>query len=96
MLVLRGKGQDDEIPRPTPLPQRHTGGSQSRGVGRKEPGRNKGPTIEPKVGEQAATVPRTVRGGKTVEGGVEEDEAHAARMDDWIIWEAEEEGGRAP
>jgi hypothetical protein len=34
--------------------------------------------------------------GKLVEGGVEEAEAHAARMDDGIIWEAEEEGGRAP
>jgi hypothetical protein len=34
--------------------------------------------------------------GRFVEGGVEEDEAHAARMDDWIIWEVEEEKGRAP
>jgi hypothetical protein len=34
--------------------------------------------------------------GRLVEGGVEEDEAHAARMDDWIIWKPEEERGRAP
>jgi hypothetical protein len=27
MLVLRGRGQDDQIPRPTPLPQRHASGS---------------------------------------------------------------------
>jgi hypothetical protein len=27
MLVLRGRGQDDQIPRPTPPPQRHAGGS---------------------------------------------------------------------
>jgi hypothetical protein len=29
--------------------------------------------------------------GRFVEGGIEEDEAHAARMDRWIVWEAEEE-----
>jgi hypothetical protein len=34
--------------------------------------------------------------GRLVKGGVEEDEAHAARMDDWIIWEAGEGRGRAP
>jgi hypothetical protein len=34
--------------------------------------------------------------GRVVEGGVEEDEAHAARMDDWIIWETGPERGRAP
>jgi ribonuclease HI len=32
--------------------------------------------------------------GRFVEGGIEEDEAHAARMDRWIVWEAEEEGAR--
>jgi hypothetical protein len=32
--------------------------------------------------------------GRLVEGGIEEDEAHAARMDRWIVWEAEEEGAR--
>jgi hypothetical protein len=25
---------------------------------------------------------------------IEEDEAHAAKMDRWIVWEAEEEGAR--
>jgi hypothetical protein len=34
--------------------------------------------------------------GRVVDGGVEQDEAHAARMDDWIVWEAGEERGRAP
>jgi hypothetical protein len=34
--------------------------------------------------------------GRLGEGGEEEDEAHAARMDDWITWQAEEERGRAP
>jgi ribonuclease HI len=29
--------------------------------------------------------------GRHVDGGVDEDEAHAVRMDQWIIWEAEEE-----
>jgi hypothetical protein len=33
--------------------------------------------------------------GRTVEGGLDEEEAHAARMDGWIVWEAgEEEGAR--
>jgi hypothetical protein len=32
--------------------------------------------------------------GRFVEGGIEEDEAHAAKMDRWIVWEAEEEGAR--
>jgi hypothetical protein len=34
------------------------------------------------------------RVGRFVEGGIEEDEGHAARMDRWIVWEAEEEGAR--
>jgi hypothetical protein len=29
-----------------------------------------------------------------VEGGVDEDQAHAEKMDEWIVWEAEEEGAR--
>jgi len=29
-----------------------------------------------------------------VEGGVDEEEAHAAKMDQWIVWEVEEEGAR--
>jgi hypothetical protein len=33
--------------------------------------------------------------GRFVEGGVDEDEAHATRMDDWIVWEAREETERA-
>ena len=28
---------------------------------------------------------------RMVEGGEDEDEAHAARMDRWVVWEAEEE-----
>jgi hypothetical protein len=32
--------------------------------------------------------------GRFVEGGVDEDEAHATRMDDWVVWEAKEERGR--
>jgi hypothetical protein len=34
--------------------------------------------------------------GRLVEGGVEEDEAYAARMDNWIIWEVEEGKECAP
>jgi hypothetical protein len=30
--------------------------------------------------------------GRFVEGGIDEEEAHAANMDGWIVWEAEEEG----
>ena len=29
--------------------------------------------------------------GRVVEGGEDEDEAHAAQMDRWVVWEAEEE-----
>jgi hypothetical protein len=32
--------------------------------------------------------------GRHVEGGVDEDRAHAEKMDECIIWEAEEEGAR--
>jgi hypothetical protein len=32
--------------------------------------------------------------GRYVEGGVDEDQAHAERMDEWIVWEAEEEEAR--
>jgi len=32
--------------------------------------------------------------GRCVEGGVDEDQAHAEKMDGWIVWEAEEEGAR--
>jgi hypothetical protein len=30
--------------------------------------------------------------GRLVEGGTDEEEAHAAKMDGWIVWEAEDEG----
>jgi len=33
--------------------------------------------------------------GRTVEGGQDEEEAHASKMDRWIAWEAEEEGDSA-
>jgi hypothetical protein len=29
--------------------------------------------------------------GRTVEGGLDVEEAYAARMDEWVIWETEEE-----
>jgi ribonuclease HI len=32
--------------------------------------------------------------GRYVEGGVDEDQAHPERMDEWIVWEAEEEEAR--
>jgi ribonuclease HI len=32
--------------------------------------------------------------GRYVDGGVDEDQAHAEKMDEWIVWEAEEEGAR--
>jgi hypothetical protein len=32
--------------------------------------------------------------GPYVEGGVDEDQAHAERMEEWIVWEAEAEGAR--
>jgi hypothetical protein len=32
--------------------------------------------------------------GRFVEGGTDEDEAHASRMDGWVVWEAEEEERR--
>jgi hypothetical protein len=32
--------------------------------------------------------------GRYVEGGVDEDQAHAERMEEWIMWEADEEGAR--
>jgi hypothetical protein len=30
-----------------------------------------------------------------MEGGVDKDEAHATKMDGWVVWEAEDERGRA-
>jgi hypothetical protein len=46
------------------------------------------------VADNCAMVP--ISGvGRFVEGGVDEDEAHATRMDDWVVWKAEEERGRA-
>jgi hypothetical protein len=32
--------------------------------------------------------------GRYVEEGVDEDQAHAEKMDEWTVWEAEEEGAR--
>jgi hypothetical protein len=32
--------------------------------------------------------------GRTVEGGFDVEETHAARIDEWIVWEAEEEWAR--
>jgi hypothetical protein len=61
MLVLRGRGINDQIPHPTPLPERHAGGSQGIGVGRKEAGGSGGPAGESKMGKQVVTVPRAFR-----------------------------------
>jgi hypothetical protein len=33
--------------------------------------------------------------GRFAEEGVDEDKAHASRMDGWVVWEVEEERGRA-
>jgi hypothetical protein len=88
------RGQDDQISRPTPLPQCHVGGSESGGVGRKEPRRDTGPAFESVLGIPAAAVLRVIRSEEESRGGEDEDEAHAARMDDWIVWEAEGTGGR--
>jgi hypothetical protein len=41
--------------------------------------------------QETASIPK---GGLSKEG-VDEDEAHATRMDDWIVWEAGEETERA-
>jgi len=32
--------------------------------------------------------------GRTIEGGLDVEEAHAAKMDEWIVWEAKEEEAR--
>jgi hypothetical protein len=72
---------------------------KARGVGRKEPGRDTGPTFESAVGKPAAAVLGAMflelsSVGRRVEGGEDEDEAHTTRTDDWIVWEIEGAGGR--
>jgi hypothetical protein len=94
MLVLRGRDQNDQIPRSTLLPQRHAGGSGSGGVGR-DPGGIRVLLANPRWGSRLLRFLELSGVGGFVEDGVDEDEAHAARMDDRVIWEAENEKERA-
>jgi hypothetical protein len=91
MLVLSEWDEDDQIPRPTPQVQRNSGCTPRSGVGRMDSGWTTGPVISSAIGAQATTVPRTVRGRKAGRRRMDAEAAHATRMDDWVLWEVEEE-----
>jgi len=57
-------------------------------VERKGPGEDPGPSGKPPLGEEVLEVPGV---GRVVADRTDEDDARAARMDDLIMWEAEEE-----
>jgi hypothetical protein len=94
VLVLRRGCPHDEIPRPAPLPQYYNGGSKSGGVGIEDPGSIRVPLPNPRWERRLLRFLELSGMERTVEGGPDEEEAHAARIDGWIVWEAEEEGAR--
>ena len=73
-----------------PLPERQTQGSQGRGAGGQKPGRCTSPDIQSPERKAIPQVPRTLGRRRVVEDGTDEEEARAARLDGWIVWEAEE------
>ena len=60
-------------------------------MGRKKPRGNPKNTPEPTLGEPVAAGFRAVRGGDETRGRKDEDEAHAACMDEWYVCGAEME-----
>ena len=70
-----------------PLPQYQAQGSQSGGARRQRPGELPGPPGQPSPGEGIFEVPGAVRVVRVV---VDVEEARVARMDEWIVWKAEE------
>jgi hypothetical protein len=75
----------------SPLPECQFADGKSRGVGREEPRRSEGITGQSQVGAASCEVPGAIGCGAD---GTDEDGAYAAKMDDWIAWEAVE--GAAP
>jgi hypothetical protein len=62
-------------------------------VGRKEPGGIRVLLSNPRWESRLLRFLELSGVGRRVEGGEDEDEAYAARMDDWIVWETEGTGG---
>ena len=87
VLVLWRNEQDDALPCAAPLPEPQTSGGQDGGMGREEPGRRPGAVSQSQVGEAVRPFPRV---GQIVADRTDEDDARAARMDEWLVWEAEE------
>jgi hypothetical protein len=53
--------------------------------------KNTGSAFKPTLGRAATAVFGAIRSGRTVEGGLDVEEAYAAKIDEWIVLEAEEE-----
>jgi len=63
-------------------------------MGRKGPGRRTRPPGQSQVEKEAAQVRGTLGVGRVVADESNEEEAWAQKMDEWIVWEAEEEAAR--
>jgi hypothetical protein len=95
MLVLSNLSPHDPISRSTSLPERQITGGKGRSVGRKDTGWCESTSGQPQMGASTREVPGAVgSGGRVMADGTDEDGAYAARMDEWVAWEAVE--GAAP
>jgi len=63
-------------------------------VGRKKPRKHTAPPLKLTVGKAAVEDLELSGLERTIEGGLDVEEAHTAKMDEWIVWEGEEEARR--
>ena len=85
MLVLSGLSQDDPPTCTPPLPEPQAGGGEGGNVGGEEPGGRPGVASQSQVGEVFVRFLELSGVGKTMADGTDEESAHAARMDEWIV-----------
>jgi len=75
----------DQIPRPAALPECPLAGSPARDMGRQGPRRHQGPAKQPRWERRLLRFLELSGVGRVMDGGVDEEEARVARMDEWIV-----------
>jgi hypothetical protein len=90
VLVLSGTGPHDSLTCPAPLLERQTASSQRGGVGGEDARRVRVLLANSGWERRFVKFLELSGVGRVIADGTDEDKAHAARMDEWVAWEAVE------
>jgi hypothetical protein len=90
MLALRWTRTHDKTPRSAALPQCYACGSESGGVRREGSKKHTGSPFQPMLGGTATAVFGAIRSGKDGGRGTGRGRNLRGKMDEWIVWEAED------